>query len=124
MTNDEIPAWFHNVIVDGMEYLYLLQLPGAPAADSVVRTTGMWINVLYFRMQGWSEQDAPRILAGFRAMAGDVPRWPAPSLLHQYIPKPKQAVKKFEHVVLSKEEAAQRFDKLRKELKLRGFKYD
>ena len=69
--------------------LYLLNLEGCPAADSVGKTAKLWVRLLWEKADWHETPDAPRIKQGFASMANDCKRWPAPATFWDHLPKPE-----------------------------------
>jgi len=85
------PAWFRNAVIDGLQGLVTLMLPGTPAAEVVQLTTLSWVEVLWRLPVGWLDAlDTPRIGPGFLALAGAIDRWPAPRQLLDHLPPRRQ----------------------------------
>ena len=81
------PAWFHNAIVDGVQLVYSLALPGCPAGEVLPLTTTGWIEVLW-RGAAWdAELDARRVPLAFFSLARACDRWPAPKQLLDHLPR-------------------------------------
>lgn len=90
MTATEDDRWLKNAVIDGVQLLYSLALPGSPAGEVLPLTAQGWIEVLR-RCRTWvPERDAKRLHPGFVALAGAVDRWPAPKQLLDHLP-PVQA---------------------------------
>lgn len=83
-----VPDWFNDAIVDGLQGLYSLCLQGAPAAEVMEATTGVWITVLWDASNtAWDEVlDPPRIAAAFHKLALTSERWPAIPMLRRAMP--------------------------------------
>lgn len=77
--------WFRAAISDGLIYLMALNLPSPPQTETIELTKEAWIDTLWEGRQ-WVADDAPRIAAGFRALARNAERWPAPGLLLRHLP--------------------------------------
>lgn len=84
-TTTSAPAWFGNTVIEGVQLLVILALPGTPAAETISATALAWIEALWGSPVAWDEHaDQRRIAAGFRALARVSERWPAPvALMHQ-----------------------------------------
>lgn len=78
MTEQAVPAWFENAIIDGLTMLYPLSLEGTPSSETVTATADVWINVLWPAKQWHQRLDEQRIRRGFAALARNVDRWPWP----------------------------------------------
>lgn len=80
------PAWFNNAVVNGVQLLYSLSLPGCPAAEVLPLTTTGWIDVLW-RGGVWDEAlDARRVARAFFTLARACDRWPPPRQLLDHLP--------------------------------------
>jgi hypothetical protein len=91
--NTEAPLWFSKLIETCLAGLYLLNLDGCPAADSVGKTARLWVRLLWDdpRVRWHEEADTPRIREAFRSMASGCNRWPAPAKFWEHVrdrPKP------------------------------------
>lgn len=83
---NEAPAWFQNRIIDGLQLLYSLCLPGFPAAEVLPLTCVTWVEVLY-ATRPWDEAlDSGRLRTAFTELARLSERWPAPAQLKQHLP--------------------------------------
>ena len=83
--------WLKNALIDGVQLLYSLALPGSPAGEVLPLTAQGWIEVLR-RCHRWdAARDSARIQPAFISLAGAVDRWPAPKQLLDHLP-PVQAV--------------------------------
>lgn len=81
------PAWLNNVVLDGLQRLVALQLPGAPAAEVVPLTATVWIETLHAARAWREETDAKRLQTAFVALAAEVDRWPAPRAVLEHLPR-------------------------------------
>ncbi|MGA0610523.1 hypothetical protein [Caldimonas sp. KR1-144] len=82
----EIPAWFNDAIVNGIQRLYVLGLAGTPAAETVVLTGNVWVELLW-NARRWDEPSTPtRLAEAFRRLSFAADRWPAPAQLLEYVP--------------------------------------
>lgn len=85
-TTADDDRWLKNALIDGVQLLYSLALPGSPAGEVLPLTAQGWIEVLR-RCHRWNEgRDAARIQPAFIALAGAVDRWPAPKQLLDHLP--------------------------------------
>jgi len=83
----EAPAWFVATVVDGLQRLRALHLPGAPPAETVKLSGQAWIDALWLQPVGWQEAlDRPRLCAAFLALSAAVDQWPSPKQLLQQLP--------------------------------------
>lgn len=82
----DVPAWFHNAVIDGLSALQTLALRGAPPAETVTLTAEVWIAALW-AAGGWrGDADVLRLQAAFVAVAGKVDWWPAPRAVLDCLP--------------------------------------
>ena len=72
-----------------MAGLYLLNLDGCPAADSVGKTAKLWVRLLWEKRDWHEVSDRQRIRDGFASMANDCKRWPAPATFWEHLPRPE-----------------------------------
>lgn len=83
----QAPAWFHNQVVSGLQYLWALGLPGTPAGELAQLTATAWIDTLWCHHVRWQEAlDPPRLEAAFKAAARQADRWPTPRQVLQALP--------------------------------------
>lgn len=70
-----------------MAGLYLLNLEGCPAADSLGKSGQLWVRLLWDdrRVRWHEEADSQRIRDAFRGMASTCTRWPAPSRFWEHL---------------------------------------
>lgn len=88
MTPQLAPAWFHNAVVEGVQRLHVLSLPGTPAAETVTLTAQVWIDTLWRMPRFWDEaRDLPRLQEAFRTTAQRAERWPAPRNVMDNLPR-------------------------------------
>lgn len=82
--------WLRNEVIEGVQKLFALRLPGAPAADVVGMTATVWIEALAAHAIRWDErQDAPRIQRAFQLLLR-ADRWPVPrDLITAMPPRPE-----------------------------------
>lgn len=85
------PAWFHNAIVDGVQLVYSLALPGCPAGEVLPLTTTGWIEVLWRGGMWIEDRDARRVPLAFFSLARACDRWPAPKQLIDHLPEVRAA---------------------------------
>lgn len=86
-TPNPAPAWFSNTVIEGVQLLLLLSLPGTPAAETVSGTALAWVDLLWGNGQHWQEaHDTLRLREAFRHLGAASTRWPAPSELRQHLP--------------------------------------
>lgn len=83
---DVAPRWFHNQVIDGMQMLVALALPGTPPAETVALTAQAWVGALWAARAWEAERDGWRINSAFQSMAVRVDRWPAPQRLLVELP--------------------------------------
>ena len=95
-----------------MKALMTLRLDGTPAADTIVMTRDVWIQVLW-PVKQWDESfDAERIHQGFIQMMVNIDRWPAPKNLLSYLP-PREKLPAIAPPKLSKAQRAKNMQRLR-----------
>jgi len=112
MSNNAAPIWFRNCIKDGMKALMTLRLDGTPAADTIVLTRDVWIQVLW-PVKDWDESfDAQRIHQGFMEMMVKIERWPAPKHLLMNLP-PREKLPAIGPVKISKAQQKKNLQRLR-----------
>jgi len=87
--SSQVDPWFKSLIETCLATLYLLNLDGCPAADSVGKTAQLWVRLLWDKPRsGWHEQaDGPRIRKAFAAIAETRTRWPSPAVFWDVLPK-------------------------------------
>lgn len=80
--------WLEEAVLEGLQMLLTLRLPGAPAADTIAAGAEVWIGAFKAgRNIGWDERaDRPRIRQAFLAVCAKVDRWPAPSRVLDELP--------------------------------------
>lgn len=92
MTPQPVPAWFHNLVIEGVQMLYALSLQGCPSAETLPLTTQVWINTLWDSVARWDEAtDARRLREAFHTLARQAERWPAPAHVMDVIPRRPEA---------------------------------
>lgn len=83
----QVPAWFHNAVVDGLQRLHTLCLLNSPSAETIQLTANVWIDTLW-EAGGWLDaSDALRLARAFNALAAKADRWPAPRHVRDELPK-------------------------------------
>lgn len=88
MNGEPVPAWFHNLVIEGVQMLYALSLQGCPSAETLALTTQVWIETLWRGWPHWEEAaDAGRLRDAFVRMAGAAERWPTPRQLMNSVPR-------------------------------------
>jgi hypothetical protein len=87
-TKTQPAPWFSQLIAECLATLYLLNLEGCPAADSVGKTARIWERMLWEKSyNGWDEgKDDPRIRAAFKSIAHRCKRWPNPAVFWEHLP--------------------------------------
>lgn len=81
------PAWFHNGVVSGLQFLWALGLPGTPAAELATMTASAWVHALWHHPWRWDEEaDSKRLREAFTTLAARVDRWPAPRAVLEAMP--------------------------------------
>ncbi|GCL64345.1 hypothetical protein [Pseudaquabacterium pictum] len=107
-TTAEDDRWLRNAVIDGVQLLYSLALPGSPAGEVLPLTAQGWIEVLC-RCHRWdAERDSARLHPAFVSLAGAVDRWPAPKQLLDHLPAlPAEPVLAYRPPPLTPERRAQ-----------------
>lgn len=83
----DIPDWFHNRIVEGIQLLHSLHLDGRPSAEVITLTATGWIDVLWRAPRAWVEgRDNQRLASAFFGLSRQVDKWPAPRQLLDHLP--------------------------------------
>ncbi|PPD19090.1 MAG: hypothetical protein CTY18_06070 [Methylomonas sp.] len=84
MTSED---WLKKAVSRGLQGLIVLHLEGAPSAETVVKTAGVWVHVMRSWPIEWIEElDRPRLRTAFTVLAGQCRRWPAPTDLRTHLP--------------------------------------
>lgn len=87
-------TWLRVAIMEGIQGLLALRLPGAPADDTVTAMAKVWCIAVETWPVAWDESlDKPRLRAAFRTLAASCDRWPAPKNLRDALP-PRPEIKK------------------------------
>jgi len=82
-----VPKWLRDAVTDGVQLLFDLRLPSAPAQDRIHHTAMSLACTIYRWPFAWSrESDLPRIRQMFQQAAGQCTRWPTPAELRQHLP--------------------------------------
>lgn len=86
----QAPAWFHNAVLSGLQFLWALGLPGTPAGEVAALTATSWVQALWLHPLRWTEeQDLPRLTEAFTTVAARTERWPTPrNVLDALPPRP------------------------------------
>jgi hypothetical protein len=81
------------LIREGLATLYLLNLDGCPAADTVGKTASIWVEFLWrSRRREWHmEADTPCIHEAFSKLVATSHRWPAPARFWECLPERKHS---------------------------------
>lgn len=88
----ERPAWFDDVVLDGVQLMAALSLRGAPRDEALVMAVQAWQMIMWSYSPTWSEDvDAARLRAAFTALARDVEVWPTPAMALKRLPGRPQA---------------------------------
>lgn len=80
------PDWLSSLIEQCLASLYLLNLEGCPAADSVGKTARLWVRLLREKCEWREPTDAKRVKQAFASIANDCRRWPAPATFWDHLP--------------------------------------
>lgn len=76
-----------NAIIEGLQMLLTLRLPGAPAEDTIEAVGEVWIRAcLHGRRLRWAPEDADRLRQAFLAVAAHCDRWPTPNQVLGHLP--------------------------------------
>lgn len=76
----DIPDWFSNRVVDGLQFMLAIGFPGAPAAELTKLTHASWAVTLWSQGGRWDEQlDSYRLYQAFVDAAARASRWPSPA---------------------------------------------
>lgn len=110
MTQQQIPDWFNDAIVQGIQELYALSLPRTPAFKVVPATAIIWMKALTVRNEWDEKRDLPRLQAAFSILALDVAEWPGPKQLMACLPRAETKALGYEYTPVSKEQAQRRYD--------------
>lgn len=87
MVGPNSPAWLCRLILEGVQRMLGLRLPGSPAADMVQTTANLWIEAITNLNRVWiEERDTDRIRKAFRTLAATMDRWPAPKHFLEALP--------------------------------------
>lgn len=86
MTSLPVPAWFSQLIGQGLASLYLLGLDGCPANDATARVCSLWANALWVKRRWFEDTDAACIREAFVSLCTSVKRWPAPAVFLEHMP--------------------------------------
>lgn len=88
---DEIAPWFNDAVIEGLQMLQVLSLPGTPPVETIGYASDVWVLTLWNASVVWDETvDRPRIARAFGAIARQAERWPAPKhVLDNLPPRPE-----------------------------------
>jgi hypothetical protein len=88
----EMPNWFRNRVLDGLQFMLALGLPGTPSSEIAKLTAQSWMTALWMAGLAWNEErDAYRLYQGFINAAAAADRWPTPRAVLQALPaRPEQ----------------------------------
>lgn len=84
--SNEPPAWLQNQVIDGLQRLMALRLPGSPSEDMVVGTARVWLEAISFNRVLERERDSFRLRTAFTLLCRDCRQWPAPADLISRLP--------------------------------------
>lgn len=91
---DEIPTWFNDAVIEGMQVLQVLSLPGTPSAETIGYASDVWVRTLWSAPTEWDEGlDRARMSAAFLALARQIDRWPAPKHVLDHLPPRRERLK-------------------------------
>lgn len=88
------PDWFHNRVVEGLQFLLALGLEGTPAAEVIRLTATAWVHALWEAAPvAWQEApDSGRLYRAFNDLAVKSHRWPSPKAVLEHMrPRPEAA---------------------------------
>lgn len=85
--------WFEVAIINGIQRLLSLSLPGTPASRTITLTASTWIDVLWQNRAWDAALDETRIADAFRQLAIRADRWPAPRDLLLTLPARSEPLK-------------------------------
>lgn len=71
-------AWFHNGVVEGLQFLWTLGLPGTPAGELATLVATSWVQAMWDTAAWAEEADAGRLHQAFLRTGGSADRWPTP----------------------------------------------
>lgn len=87
MNSSPVPAWFSQLIGQGLASLYLLGLDGCPANDSTARVCSLWANALWAKRRWYEDADQDCIRSAFVSLCNSAKRWPAPAVFLEHLPQ-------------------------------------
>lgn len=88
---DEVAPWFRTAVIEGMQMIQVLSLPGTPPEDTIGYTSDVWLRTLW-SAAAWNEGlDRPRLSAAFVRLAREAERWPAPKHVLERLPPRAEA---------------------------------
>lgn len=85
--------WLRQEIGKGLATLVGVGRQGAPAADTIIITAGLWENFLIGKKVTILEIDQSRIQAGFKELLNSFEKWPEPKDLFARLPRRKERKK-------------------------------
>lgn len=85
------PAWFTDLMAEGLARLYVLRLEASPAADTLEGVEMVWVDAVW-ASRSWDEElDAERLRQAFISLTRSMTRWPPPrALLDSLPPRPQR----------------------------------
>lgn len=87
MTENSIPAWLQDEVIDGFQLLIPLNLAGQPSVETIDRTMVSWCIALKKHPVAWDEsRDAPRLREAFQRLLSVIDTWPQPRALLKELP--------------------------------------
>lgn len=88
---NEIPPLLEAEVLEGLQRLLTLRLPGSPAQDTIILTSDTWSNAVYVKCGNWQDNlDKGRISFAFAKLFASVDKWPTPKQLIELIPPRSQ----------------------------------
>ncbi len=89
-----MPEPLQKAVIEGIQRLIVLRLPGSPASDTLPALQAIWIDALLHRPITWNvERDLPRIQQAFRWLEGTAEKWPNPAVFLQCLPPVPEQLK-------------------------------
>jgi hypothetical protein len=94
------PNWLHNRVLDGVQFLRALGLPGTPAAEVATLTFIAWVSAIWNHgSRSWVEElDSARLYRAFESAAANAERWPTPKEVLQAM-QPRQSMPAIGHTL-------------------------
>lgn len=88
---NEIPPLLEAEVLEGLQRLLTLRLPGSPSQDTIILTSDTWANAIYAKCGNWQDKlDKGRINFAFSKLFASVEVWPTPKQLIELMPPRKR----------------------------------